>query len=303
MKSYLLAILSLITTVNLFSQQTHFPDSNAVWSVWDYKFIIDGDSTVNGNTYNKYYMIDDTVLTSTSQKQLAGLVREDTNTQKVWGIHPDSTQEVLLYDFSLEKGDSVTVSQITPFSPINDNGVITNTVKIDSVDTITINGVSHKRLFIENGPANFGFLDEFWVEGIGSNAGPLSPGIFYIVTLDGPRMPRLICFERNGTVLIDQKDEIFSEPLNNCYYVLSVSPEPFRNLNITLFPNPTSNQLRLQTDLNLSSYKIRSITGQTVKAGMLSNKTISVSSLNTGVYFLEITTKEGEKGVERFVVK
>lgn len=294
MKSYLLTIFSFIITAGLFSQQTHFPDSNAVWSVLDFKYVTDGDSTVNGKEYIKFYSIDDTVITSTSQKKLAGLIREDTNTRKVWGIYPDSAQEMLLYDFSLEKGDTI---KVTMFH----YGFATHNVKVDSIDTININGINHKRLHLkESGVNHWG--GEFWIEGIGSNAGPLSSGVSYLQIIDGPLKPLLICFERNGQVLFDQKDVLY-QPTDKCYSTINVSPEPFRNLDITLFPNPTSNQLRIQSDLKISFFKILSVTGQTIKAGTLSNKTISVNALNSGVYFLEITTQEGKKGVERFVVE
>ncbi|MDR9397603.1 MAG: T9SS type A sorting domain-containing protein [Salibacter sp.] len=287
MKSYLLTIFSFIITAGLFSQQTHFPDSNAIWSVWQTKYKVEGDSTYNGKTYQKYFSAQDISIDANTEWSYVGMVREDTNAQKVYAIHPDSTQEHLLYDFDVSVGDTVAVYQLI---------FLTQKVEviIESVDTLMINNIVHKRVKTES---DFPY-DEYWLEGIGSTYGVLSPGSSNYPVSD-VSYPQLLCFERDGVKLFERQS------FENCYAKdPNVSVDEVRNdVSVKVFPNPTSNQLRIQSDLKISSFKVLSVTGQVLKAGMLSDQVISVNALNAGVYFLEITTQEGEKGVERFVVE
>jgi hypothetical protein len=290
MKSYLLSLFSLVITTGLFSQQTHFPDSNAIWSVWQTKYKVEGDSTYNGKTYQKYFSAQDSAIDANTDRSYVGMVREDTNAQKVYAIHPDSTQEHLLYDFSLSVGDTASVTPLVLYQTKVE-------VVVDSIDTVMINGTTHRKIYISDG-VTLSFGLEFWIEGIGSTCGPLLPGYSISRPFHWP-YPQLLCFERNGLKLYE------NQSYEDCYAKDPyVSVDEVRNdVSVKVFPNPTSNQLRIQSDLKISSFKVLSVTGQVLKAGMLSDQVISVNALNAGVYFLEITTQEGEKGVERFVVE
>lgn len=288
MKSYLLAIFTFIITAGLFSQQSHFPDSNAVWSVWQTKYKVEGDSTYNGKTYQKYFSAQDSAIDANTEWSYEGMVREDTNAQKVYAINPDSTQEHLLYDFDVNAGDTVTVYPLVFLMQLQ------NKVIIESVDTLMVNNTIHKRVKTQSSYP----YDEYWIEGIGSTYGVLSPGSSNVGVAD-ISYPQLLCFESDGVLLFKKQS------YENCYAKdPNVSVDEVRNdVSLKVFPNPTSNQLRIQSDLKISSFKVLSVTGQVLKAGRLSDQIISVNSLNAGVYFLEITTQEGKKGVERFVVE
>lgn len=67
------------------------------------------------------------------------------------------------------------------------------------------------------------------------------------------------------------------------------------NLAFELFPNPATNSLQVKTDQNLyEHWKITNILGVEVKAGMLSgDKTIDVSELQNGRYFIELKGRSG----------
>jgi hypothetical protein len=72
---------------------------------------------------------------------------------------------------------------------------------------------------------------------------------------------------------------------------------------IKLYPNPVRNNLHVELSNNLvgnATYKIHNILGQTVTQGDLKNESVNVSTLNSGLYFIEIST-EGKKGVKRFI--
>jgi hypothetical protein len=73
--------------------------------------------------------------------------------------------------------------------------------------------------------------------------------------------------------------------------------EGFLPNNISLFPNPTSGQINLMTNdqKEIISFKIINSTGQIIeKAKLFSNKiTLDISTEADGIYFLEVTTSDG----------
>ena len=88
-------ILSVISYFSIsFAQNnySHFPDSNAVWSIWDRKIAVNGDTTINGLQYKKYYNAD----SNFSNPFYLAALREDVTTQKVFAFHPtDSVERIL----------------------------------------------------------------------------------------------------------------------------------------------------------------------------------------------------------------
>jgi hypothetical protein len=155
----------------------HFPDSNAVWHetwvgtpppqypLW-YHSIGDiyyhGDTIINNKKYHKLYSRSrdiscSSVILSTGY---LGALREDTISQKVYGMYSIQNQEYLLYDFNLQPGD------IIP----NSGGAIVNQV----LNTITSDGV-HRRVWTVLG----GYHPSAIIEGIGGTHGLLSNMLIY----------------------------------------------------------------------------------------------------------------------------
>ena len=68
---------------------------------------------------------------------------------------------------------------------------------------------------------------------------------------------------------------------------------------LLLYPNPASNELRINTDKPVRSISVSDINGKAVKINR-SNNTIDVSNLSSGLYFIQVET---EKGIlrEKFV--
>jgi hypothetical protein len=64
---------------------------------------------------------------------------------------------------------------------------------------------------------------------------------------------------------------------------------------IQMYPNPTSNQVRLQSDLRLEQVSVRNLLGQLVhQARPLSYDTqLNLSQLPQGVYLISVETPEG----------
>jgi len=104
-----------------------------------------------------------------------------------------------------------------------------------------------------------------------------------------------VCFHRGSQFIYQNSDYkvCHSIPITTN----SIS-SVFSNSSIKIYPNPSTNQLRI-TNYELrnstAEYSIYSIMGQIIMSGKLQNETtiINVESLAKGMYFLQIQSSEG----------
>ncbi len=113
---------------------TPFPESNAVWSVYNEKYLINGDSIFNTINYKKYYFTTDSLANPTKAHFFA-LVRQDSSTKKVYFIPSGKSIEYLLYGFSLNVGEETAVYSLS----VELFGLSSFTVQVESKDSILIN--------------------------------------------------------------------------------------------------------------------------------------------------------------------
>ncbi len=84
---------------------------------------------------------------------------------------------------------------------------------------------------------------------------------------------------------------------------LSVNSEPNNALGLSIFPNPTINELRINSDLynlNNASFNIFDINGKTIRKGTLNDSKLDVIDLKSGVYILNIE-KESKRSSIKFI--
>ena len=69
---------------------------------------------------------------------------------------------------------------------------------------------------------------------------------------------------------------------------------------ISIYPNPAKNILTINSEFSLieSEISIYSINGKLIQPVLLSNKSLDISELSTGLYFLSINSKNGSKNVK-----
>ena len=77
---------------------------------------------------------------------------------------------------------------------------------------------------------------------------------------------------------------------NSCTVGINES-EKFSKLN--LYPNPTSIQLTIDTELEISETTIIDITGKNIRSIKQNTNTINVADLSKGIYFIKLVTDEG----------
>ncbi|MDR2205724.1 MAG: T9SS type A sorting domain-containing protein [Flavobacteriaceae bacterium] len=102
----------------------------------------------------------------------------------------------------------------------------------------------------------------------------------------------------------DYKRLTLTNPAGNTaiYNNIILSATDFNKTNdITLFPNPATNILNIETSQKISGIIIYDASGKMVKTVQNTGKTIDISTLQNGVYHLEIFTDKG-KIYKKFVV-
>lgn len=135
---------------------------------------------------------------------IVGFIREDTIAKQVF--FKTGGQEGLIYDFSLEVGDTVQPDNFYmnyDLSPL----------VCDSIDQVNINGEMKNRfhlfhtLWSERDPY---YPSEIWIEGVGSNYGILHSG-FGSLLMGGGTVSMLCCNQNGNTIYMDSL-------FNKCYF-------------------------------------------------------------------------------------
>ena len=109
-------LLILLTICSTFLHaQDHLPmlEENRVWSIMHEKHTLMGDTIINETTYKKLFFHSYIEEFTPDSLQYIAAMREDSLNQKVYFIWKNHEEEVLLYDFSLEVGNTFEVN--SPF--------------------------------------------------------------------------------------------------------------------------------------------------------------------------------------------
>jgi hypothetical protein len=198
----LFLFIATIASLNAKSQTSvyhPFPDSSAIWNfecglfcfmgstVENYSIVISGDTTINSVTYHKLttpYI--QAVMLGTCTANYAGYkgaFRNDVANKKVFYVPPSNSIEQLLYDFTMQVGDTVKGFLETFTFPSD---------IVNSIDSVLVGSNYRKRWNID--PCYYVSI----IEGIGSTYGLVqpSPGCF----VDQANY-WLTCFSQNNFTL------------------------------------------------------------------------------------------------------
>ena len=175
-------------------------------------YFIDGDTIYNGYNYsilNGYHFISKTFW-----------LRENVQNQTIYMsfLQNNIRKEVLLYDFDLQKGDSINI--FNPISPF-----ITNPgyYVVDSLVWLQLqDGLYYEVFYLSSLSLNIN-ESAIWIEGIGSLSLINAPGGTPNVNGAG----KLSCYFNSGNLVYSQLDSI-----KNCVLVNPVLSSQFLNSNI-----------------------------------------------------------------------
>lgn len=202
--------------------------------------------------------------------------------QKVWLMSPSRDSAVLLYDFSLDVGDT--------FKIYNSVGMLVTYV-VTIKQTLTFSDGSVKHILKLKGETEQGYNCEIrWIEGMGSIVAFMD--YLHVCVLDGI-VRYVLCFTSNGKLL-------YRDPsYGSCYVTATESPEL---ADLKLYPNPTSDKLSFNTEYKIKSVEIYDLMGHKIKEISFPGKAIDIGMYQAGVYFIHIRTANGYRGVRKFII-
>lgn len=210
MKSILTAIILLIASLASGQNQYQIVDTTKTWNtVWGgyWAFMIAHCGGTRTNKFGDEEIIDNKtyrmVLEATDSLHTnwdpTGYIREDTLTSQVFFRKWDG--EGLIYDFSLQVSDSVTIDNY--YAGFEDVTLICG-----NIDSVNINGQLKKRIYLYRYyPSEY--PADIWIEGIGSTGGLLYSGLGGAGAAGG--FNRLLCCSQNDTLLY------IDSAFNRCY--------------------------------------------------------------------------------------
>lgn len=274
-------------------EQTYFPfpDSNAVWQevllpyppgpIISYmehvEYTISGDTLINNILYKKlfitYYDVNcSEVFTVPS---FAGGFRNDSVERKVYYYDLISSEEWILYDFTLDIGDTV---------PQTFNNISFPALSVESIDSVLIGDHFRKR-YIYAQPT---YPPIQVIEGIGAETGLLGYMEYFEVIY------YLRCFHQDDNIFWMHPWVISCHLETDTCLAISV-PEPISDdVLIRIFPNPASDLIYIQCSFEKSGYsgdfklEIFNIFGEKVGESRIpkgsDGYSYNVSGLSDGIY-------------------
>lgn len=184
-------------------------------------------------------------------------IREDVDNQKVYRYYSDEDSEELLFDFTLNAGDTI-------------NWMIIDTVYYYK----TTDSISRKVLdFGYSGPEQPTFA---MVEGIGGPWGPFEKPQWWFENYLFPMCYKIV------------NNEIY---YSQCYELTTVDRKEMNPLEISYYPNPVKDFLTIDIPIvnTMCQVKVIDINGQLLKEELGSGSLkLDFSSFSPGVYFIKV---------------
>ncbi|MFQ5448567.1 MAG: T9SS type A sorting domain-containing protein [Saprospiraceae bacterium] len=269
------------------AQNIPFPANGAVWKEAHTTiagpilrhYALCGDTTINAITYSKVVELQLDSTGQVSETAYVGAIRSGGPIVRF--IADYEVEENVLFDFSLEAGDTIQVK------PWFGNFPIGRTV--DSVKTENLAGQLRKVIYFH--PGYEGAPVEFWMEGIGSSYGltgrAFDPGADIGFSL--------LCFQHGSTYLNLTLIECFLPEVPDCGFSNSTEKLP---LPVTVSPNPSGADIKVSLPADrpvvpwhLVVFDAVGRKVSTIEPQSTFEAIIRGGSLAPGTYFLSIEEK------------
>lgn len=289
MRKITIILITILLTSKLFSQTYfHFPTSDAIWNYkivgslsYPYEWpVIDSlgqEITIGSNQFIEVY------AAAQGNSNVIGAIREDTTQKKIY-FH-NFSNEIVLYDFTLDVGDTIYYSTNLYYN-------LDYFKVVDYIDSTLVSGQYRKTWFLTN---SYLGMTDIWIEGIGSvyRYGLLYPNDPDIV-LDASN-PYFGCFSHDTVIYIDGSNCTGTCPCTD--WLVEVNEIIEKNEDITMFPNPARNTITVEFSHDAEAYnclELLTSNGKLIrKIEINSNRIeIDIKELNNGIYFIRLTDNE-----------
>ena len=275
-----------------------FPDSNAVWSevywkpvsepcprwVYNKYALFNEDTIINGIKYHKLYHTNNTEITVENSVCIGG-IREDSLKRvyvnsSIFQVVPE-IKEVLLYDFSLNEGDTL-FNEYSSEICTNCFGIFE---VVSNIDTIKINN-KYKKVITFNNPNKV-----TWIEGIGNLQGLLQCWPDWPTNGMGND---LVCMHQNDTLLYYYSGNQFVH-YDNCVPSFVIDDITlFANPDVKVYPNPVKGESVCFENLDFETLELFDIKGNLINKDNILGLTIfelKTSCLPPGIYSYQLKTR------------
>ena len=213
------------------------------------------NAIINGQTYTDIEVYGGEMINDVFYKNGTRhiYVRENRSTGKSYSYNKQTQSEDLLFDFSLQVGDT-----------------FPHTGVIENIEIVNINGIERRQLTFNN----YG-IKHAWIEGIGSTGLGLSP------YFTDPNWRQLICVTNEG-------NNVYEHAFHGvtCNSFTEYTPTSIFSLNIN--PNPVHDRLKVEYSVPFEKIRIFNLNGQCVLQSTQTD--IDVSALPQGMYILRAVT-------------
>ena len=293
-----------------------FPTSDAIWSeIYSFKddihwqppvyerFAVNGEDTViNTIVYKKIYMFLDTVFNKNTASYI-GALREDEH-KRIWlkmdtPLHPckpaqiDNAEEILLYDFSVNEGDTITSEFLNITRWFWEEFFI-----VHKIDTIKIGNTCRKKIVIKHGFSEIGYPPHIvveWIEGIGS-----PNGLFFASYSEIP----IGNIEQNFLIGFKYKDEIlyFNDNYSS-FYPTGIEKQTVNSGKIRLLSIPgTGFMFEFDDKDTVSVIQIFNIAG-ILQTTLQKEFLLNTNNYIPGIYIYKAMNISGNNYTGKFIVR
>ena len=310
--TYYIVIGLLLFMNNLQAQEYHpFPAKNTIWSEsfypgggyypnkYHYFALKDNDTIIKGNEYHKLYFSYDTTF---AEENICGAIREENKRVYYYSIDsltcvntpmPTDT-EIVLYDFNLQIGDTITDEEFRVRYPGELILMKTDSLLVGSEYMKVYNfghPIDSKDYIIEQAQ---------WVEGVGCIRGLMADMGYMAV--GSSSYSTLNCFIQNGEVLYHSEEHPDCFPTN-----VSVELKKL-NLGFQVYPNPTNgNTVRFEWgNSEIENIEVFNLLGELVDSKIVTTKSFidyPTNKMQPGIYLYKATDKNRFYQTGRFVVE
>lgn len=299
MKKHHLIYFLLLFSINIFSQD--YKPLLDTYNEWNVRFCYAGlcDTDV-------YYTNGDTLVDGMNFKVLDGyhyisrgfLLREDVASKKVFlkAFLPNGIYDYLLYDFSLEVGDSIDMKNpITPFP--EDAGYF----KVDSIiPRPLVDGNTYDHFYFSPSASNtVSTNNAIWVEGVGSLSIITAPS--GDPDIDG--VGRVACVFKNGESFYSDLDIIDEcEP----FFILDSPKYTFERSSIKVIATPEKNIFEIINIKSFSAiefYDLKGVHLDTFENNNQNSIQIDVSKHPSGIYLLILNSQTNRRETLKVVIE
>lgn len=215
-----------------------------------------------------------------SYEQEFTYLREDTSSKKVYQYWPGFDQEVILYDYGSDIGDTVVLNYLDQeYELVLDSIVNTPSPFLEDYE-VEIQPANSRVYFLSEEP---GFPPVVWIEGIGSLTGLQTSWLDWFF---GSSEEILVCHHNPWHDFLFNPDPGDSE----CELEDDVSTPQVTDKDIVIFPSKDNQELRIKGQLDgILKIRLVSTTGQIhLEQEYQGQRSLDISRFQSGIYLVQL---------------